>query len=125
VFRLGRREIGHIHGDYQVDIPLPMEVRNQLVALKEAQPHHILPNSGWITFRFEKEKDIEHAIELFKLSYGIAKRSTEKNVGPESGSSKMNKIRWSGSKSKENESATSFSRKRSFRAMPFRSSLQA
>lgn len=82
-FRLGRREIGHIHGDYQLDIPLLMEVRNQLVAEKKAQPHHILPNSGWVTFRFNEEKDVEHAIELFKLSYVIAKRSTEKNLGPE------------------------------------------
>ncbi|HKW04917.1 MAG TPA: luciferase family protein [Nitrososphaerales archaeon] len=73
-------EIGHIHGDYRVDISLRMEVRNQLVAEKKAQPHHILPNSGWITFRFKNEKDVEHAIELFKLSYGIARRSAEINV---------------------------------------------
>ena len=73
-FRLGRREIGHVHGDYQADIVFPMEVRNQLVAEKRAQPHHILPKSGWITFRFKKEGDVEHAIELFRLSYEIAKK---------------------------------------------------
>ncbi len=73
-FRLGRREIGHVHGDYQADIVFPMEVRNQLVAEQRAQPHHILPKSGWITFRFKKEGDVDHAIELFKLSYEIAKK---------------------------------------------------
>jgi len=72
-FRLGRREIGHIHGDYQADIAFPMPVRNKLVAEKKAQPHHILPESGWITFRFREEGDVAHAIELFKLSYDIAK----------------------------------------------------
>src|SRR5579875_2267651 len=55
-FRLGKREIGHIHGDYQADIVFPMQVRNQLVAEKKAEPHHILPQSGWITFRFRKRR---------------------------------------------------------------------
>jgi len=77
-FRLGRREIGHIHGDYQADIAFPMEVRNQLVKEKRAEPHHILPKSGWITFRFSKESDIKSAIELFRLSYKIAREKTNK-----------------------------------------------
>lgn len=72
-FRLARREIGHVHGDYQADIAFPMTVRNQLVAEKKAEPHHILPNSGWITFRFRKESDVGHAIGLFKLSYDLAR----------------------------------------------------
>jgi Luciferase len=72
-FRIGRREIGHLHGDYQADIAFPMNVRNQLVAEKKAQPHHILPKSGWITFRFNEESDVSAAIELFRLSYDIAR----------------------------------------------------
>ena len=76
-FRLGRREIGHVHGDYQADIAFPLSVRNQLVAERKAEPHHILPKSGWITFRFRNDDDIEHAIELFKLSYDIARRVNE------------------------------------------------
>jgi hypothetical protein len=76
-FKLGRREIGHVHGDYQVDIAFPLNVRNQLVAEKKAEPHHILPKSGWITFRIRKDGDVEHAIELFKLSYDIARRAKE------------------------------------------------
>jgi predicted DNA-binding protein (MmcQ/YjbR family) len=71
-FRVGRREIGHIHGDYQADIAFPLKVRNQLVEEKKAEPHHILPKSGWITFRFRKESDVEEAIQLFKLSYDLA-----------------------------------------------------
>ena len=71
-FRLGRRELGHIHGDYQADIAFPMAVRNRLVAEGRAEPHHILPQSGWITFRFRRETDVDQAIELFKLSYEIA-----------------------------------------------------
>src|ERR1700736_2188652 len=49
-YRLGRREIGHMHGDHLVDIPFPKSVRNELIAAGLAEPHHILPNSGWISF---------------------------------------------------------------------------
>jgi len=73
-FRLGRRELGHIHGDFQADIVFPMKIRNELVSENKAQPHHILPKSGWITFRFKDENDVPRAIELFKLSYEIAKK---------------------------------------------------
>jgi hypothetical protein len=76
-FKFGRRELGHIHGDYQADIAFPMNVRNQLVAEKRAQPHHILPQSGWITFRFRKEGDVQDAIELFKLAYDIASKKSQ------------------------------------------------
>ncbi len=31
-FRLGKRELGHIHGDALVDIPFPKAVRNEIVA---------------------------------------------------------------------------------------------
>jgi len=34
-----------------------------------ALAHHILPDSGWISFRIKKEKDIEHTILLFRISY--------------------------------------------------------
>jgi Family of unknown function (DUF5519) len=71
-FTFGTRELGHVHGDYQADIAFPKAIRNQLVAEKKAEPHHILPQSGWITFRFRKESDVEHAIDLFKLSYDLA-----------------------------------------------------
>jgi hypothetical protein len=71
-FRYGRRELGHIHGDHQADIVFPMEVRNRLVEEGKAEPHHILPHSGWITFRFRNEEDVGSAVELFRLSYEIA-----------------------------------------------------
>ncbi len=71
-FRLGRREIGHVHGDYQADIPFPINVRNQLVAEGRAELHHILPKSGWITIRFLNGDDVDRAISLFKLSYDLA-----------------------------------------------------
>ena len=71
-FRLGKREIGHIHGDSLVDIPFPKKVRDEIVAAGEAQPHHILPETGWISFYLKEEGDVEKAIMLLNRSYEIA-----------------------------------------------------
>ena len=72
-YRLGeKREIGHIHGDRLVDIPFPTKVRDELVAQGRAEPHHLLADSGWISFYLRETADVEQAIELFRLSYEAA-----------------------------------------------------
>ena len=71
-FRIGKREIGHIHGDSLVDIPFPKKVRNEIVAVGEAQPHHILPETGWVSFYLKEEGDVQRAIDLLNRSYQIA-----------------------------------------------------
>jgi predicted DNA-binding protein (MmcQ/YjbR family) len=71
-FRLGKRELGHIHGDWLVDIPFPMNVRNELIASGRVRPHHVLPQSGWISFYVRKDTDVAEAIQLLHRSYDIA-----------------------------------------------------
>lgn len=71
-FRIDRRELGHIHGDSFVDIPFPTTVRNELVAAGRAQPHHILPDTGWVSFYLREAADVQRAINLLRLSYDIA-----------------------------------------------------
>jgi hypothetical protein len=71
-YRIGKREIGHVHGDYLVDIPFPTKVRDELVAAGRAEPHHILPDSGWISFYLRESDDVQHAIDLFRLSFELA-----------------------------------------------------
>jgi hypothetical protein len=66
-FRLGRRELGHLHGSRLADLPFPVAVRNQLIASGRAEPHHILPDSGWVS-RWIHE-DAEAVIDLFRLNY--------------------------------------------------------
>ena len=73
-FRLGKREIGHIHGDSLVDIPFPKKVRDEVVAAGHAEPHHILPESGWISFYLRQPVDIKQAIALLKQSFELATR---------------------------------------------------
>jgi hypothetical protein len=71
-YLLETREIGHIHGDALVDIPFPSKVRDELVAAGAAEPHHVLPNSGWISFYIREPDDVQRAIDLFRRSYEIA-----------------------------------------------------
>ena len=71
-YRLGTREIGHIHGDSLVDIPFPKKIRDEIVNASLAEPHHILPDTGWVSFYLRTEADVQKAIELLKRSYEVA-----------------------------------------------------
>jgi hypothetical protein len=71
-YRLGKRELGHVHGDYLIDIPFPKPVRNELVEAGLAEPHHVLPQSGWISFYIKEPADIDQAIGLLRRSYDLA-----------------------------------------------------
>ncbi|MBZ0280465.1 MAG: DUF5519 family protein [Anaerolineae bacterium] len=68
-FTLGGVEVGHIHSNGMVDIPFNRKIRAQLLAEQRALPHHLLKETGWITFYIRSEADVEKAIWLFRLSY--------------------------------------------------------
>jgi len=72
-YRLGARELGHIHGDHMVDIPFPKRVRDEVVAAGLAEAHHILPDSGWISLYLREVADIERAVGLFRRSFELAR----------------------------------------------------
>ncbi len=73
-YRFGRRELGHIHGDYLLDIPFPRHVRDEVIAAGKARPHHILPESGWVSFYLEEAGDVERAIDLLRQSFELARK---------------------------------------------------
>ena len=68
-FRMNGREMGHMHGGRFADLPFPMSIRNELVKDDRALPHHVLPNSGWVTFLINEEADITSLITLFRMQY--------------------------------------------------------
>jgi hypothetical protein len=72
-FRLGRRELGHLHGDSLADLPFPRRIGEMLVETGRAEPHHVLPDSGWVSKRIRTDGDVAEAIELFRLSYERAR----------------------------------------------------
>jgi Family of unknown function (DUF5519) len=68
-FRVGRRELGHLHGSRLADLPFPVRIREQLVSEGRAQLHHAHPESGWVSFYIQSEDDIAAVIDLFRLNY--------------------------------------------------------
>lgn len=68
-FKLGRRELGHLHGDRMADLPFPRRIRDELIAAGRAEAHHALPDSGWVTRRVDGPEDVEEVVELFRLAY--------------------------------------------------------
>ena len=71
-FRVGRRELGHLHGDRLADLPFPVRVREQLVREGKAEPHHVLPQSGWVSRPIRGENDVDAVIALFRMNYDRA-----------------------------------------------------
>jgi hypothetical protein len=71
-FRLGRRELGHLHGDRFADIPFPRRIRDELIEDGLARPHHVLPDSGWVTVPIAGEDDVPRVIALFRRNYDRA-----------------------------------------------------
>jgi len=68
-FRLGNVEIGHIHGNHMADLPFTRKIREMLVADGEANVHHLLPETGWISFYLRRDSDVNQAVKLFRMSY--------------------------------------------------------
>jgi len=80
-YRLGTRELGHIHSDHLLDIPFPVKVRDEIVGAGQAQPHHLLADSGWVSFYLKEAADIARAIDLLRRSYDLAALQRQKRQG--------------------------------------------
>jgi hypothetical protein len=68
-FRVNGHEIGHLHGSRLADLPFPVRMRKELVATGKAQSHHVLPETGWVSYPIRGGEDAEGALELFRLNY--------------------------------------------------------
>ena len=72
-FRVGRRELGHLHRSF-ADLPFPRAVRDELIAEGRARPHHVLPDSGWVTVPMRTPSEVANVIELFRQNYDRGSR---------------------------------------------------
>ncbi len=68
-YRYGKKEMGHVHGDRLADLPLPRRIHDEVIASGRAQPHHILPQTGWVSVWMSGPDDAADVIELFRLQY--------------------------------------------------------
>ena len=77
-FTLGRREIGHLHGDHALHIGFPRAVWEELHAQGRIDYHPVFPGKpGYASRRIETDDDVRDVIALLRLNYdrAIARRS--------------------------------------------------
>lgn len=68
-FLVNGREIGHTHGYALVDIPLPKAVRDEAIAAGKASPHHIHPESNWVSVRITGDAAAASAVGLLRFNH--------------------------------------------------------
>jgi Family of unknown function (DUF5519) len=72
-FKLGRREIGHLHGDYALHIGFPRAVWHELYEQGRIDYHPVFPGKpGFGSRLLQSEEDVQDAIRLLRLNYDRA-----------------------------------------------------
>ena len=72
-FKLGRREIGHLHGDRGAHFNFPKKLWAELREQGRIVPHPVFPDSqGPAARSIENEADVREVIALFRLNYDRA-----------------------------------------------------
>ena len=72
-FRLGRREIGHLHGDHAAHFSFPKTAWAELMAEGRIMPHPVFPDSqGPAARRITNDDDVRDVIALMRLNYDRA-----------------------------------------------------
>jgi len=67
-FFIGTTEIGHLHGNGLLDLFVGKSFRTEQVRQGHALPHHVFPDSGWISFWLRSPADLARALDLFEIA---------------------------------------------------------
>jgi hypothetical protein len=68
IYKVGKRQLGHIHHDGVADLQFPRAVHDWLIAEGRAQPHR----GGFaavVSYAIRQPEDVAGAVELFRMSY--------------------------------------------------------
>jgi hypothetical protein len=75
-FKLGRRQIGHLHGDHAAHFSFPKDVWAELIEQRRIVPHPVFPTAhGPAARRIDSQADVDEVIELLRLNYDRASDS--------------------------------------------------
>ena len=69
-FKVGRREIGHLHGDHAAHFGFPKDVWQELYDAGRVTYHPVFPGkAGWGARQIAGEDDVRDVIALLRLNY--------------------------------------------------------
>lgn len=81
-FKVGRREIGHLHGDHAAHFMFPKELWRELLAQGRIGEHPVFPGKqGPGARRIESDEDVLDVIELMRLNYERVARLPRARMG--------------------------------------------
>jgi hypothetical protein len=67
-FTIGRRPLGHLHGDHVAHFGFPRQVWSELMEQGRVTNHPI-DHPGWAAKRIESDDDVTDVIALLRLNY--------------------------------------------------------
>ncbi len=71
-FKVGRREIGHLHGDDVAHFGFPRPLWHELYDARRIEHHPVFPGrTGPAARRISTDADVDDVIELFRLCYDL------------------------------------------------------
>ena len=69
-FTVGRKQLGHLHGDHAMHTGFPKAVWQELYDAGRIDYHPVFPDKkGWASRRIENEDDVRDVIALLRLNY--------------------------------------------------------
>jgi luciferase-like monooxygenase len=69
-FTVGRRQVGHLHGDHAAHFSFPKQVWAELKEQGRIADHPVFPGkAGPAARRIEEERDVLDVIELLRINY--------------------------------------------------------
>jgi hypothetical protein len=76
-FKVGRREIGHLHGGRVAHFGFPKAVWHELYDAGRIDYHPVFPGkAGWASRAIRDEDDVRDVIALLRLNYDRAQRTS-------------------------------------------------
>ena len=72
-FQINGKEICHIHGDGLTDVLLNRECAEKLILNTEAEEHHVIKNSGWISYQINNNTITSELTQIIQRAYDLKK----------------------------------------------------
>lgn len=79
---VGGRELAHLHQEGRIDLPLPVEIGDNLVQRGVVHHHAEHPDNGWYTHNLREHPSAEYGIWLLRLSHLLYEMSNRGEGDP-------------------------------------------